>query len=480
MQKLFIGREKEKEILQDAISSHEAEMVAVIGRRRVGKTFLIKTTYKEPTIFEITGLQNATTEKQLEHFNYTMQAHANTRIPIEKPDSWLRAFRVLTYVLEEKLKDTTEKKVVFFDELPWLASNNSEFMTGLEFFWNSWAVNQNIVLVICGSAASWMIKNLVNNTGGLYNRITKRIYMQPFTLNETKQYFDNQHFNFSLYEMITLYMAMGGIPHYLKEVKGNKSAVQNIDRICFSETGLLRDEFRLMFFSLFENADKHIAIIRALATTNQGLTRPQLIALSKVSENGHSSRVLEELEQSGFIKSYHPFGKKKRGKLYRLTDEYALFYLKFIEDNVQEGSGTWQQLSQTQTYKTWSGYAFESICLKHVPQIKKALSIGGVYSLSSSFYKKGTKEEKGAQIDLLLDRNDSVITIFEIKFSNKTLVLTKKQAENLRHKLWVFQESTNTKKRLMLTLITTHGIKQNQHSLGLVQETLTLEALFLA
>jgi len=297
MQKIFIGREKEQTILKEAIASPRAEMVAVIGRRRVGKTFLIKTFYKEDTIFEITGLQNATADKQLAHFHFTMQAHADTRIPIEKPDTWLRTFMVLTYVLEEKLKKETQKKVVFLDELPWLASNNSEFMTGLEFFWNSWAVNQNIVVVICGSAASWMIKNLVNNTGGLYNRITKRIYMKPFTLNETKQYFDNQYFNFSLYEIIELYMAMGGIPHYLKEVKGNKSAVQNIDDICFSEIGLLRDEFRLMFFSLFENAEKHIAIIRSLATTNQGLTRPKLIALMSMHYSIYNSLKIKYMRE---------------------------------------------------------------------------------------------------------------------------------------------------------------------------------------
>ncbi|MCK6691008.1 MAG: ATP-binding protein [Thermoanaerobaculia bacterium] len=474
----FIGREKEKEVLQHALLSPEAEFVSVIGRRRVGKTFLIKTVYEKNIIFEITGLQNATVDKQLEHFNFTLAQYAQSDIPIAKATSWLDAFHLLTYVLKKKMDEAPGKKVVFFDELPWLAKNDPGFLTGLEYFWNSWAVTQPLVVVICGSAASWMIQNVVNNTGGLYNRLTKRIYLKPFSLAETKKYLQSRRLNFSNYEITELYMAMGGIPHYLKEVKGNKSATQNIDEICFSTTGLLRDEFRLMFSSLFENAEKHTAIIRALATSHQGLTRQAIVQLAKIPENGHTSRVIEELEQSGFISAYYPFGKRKKDMLYRLTDEYSLFYLKFIENKVHEGSGTWQHLSQTQEYKTWSGYAFESICLKHIPQIKKALSIGGVYSLSSTFYKKGTTGQKGAQIDLLLDRNDQVINIFEIKFSNREISLTKEQADTLRQKCWTFAEVTKTRKRLMLVLITTFGLNHNQHSLGLVEAVVMLDDLF--
>lgn len=474
----LIGRVKEQEVLQDALRSAEAEFVAVIGRRRVGKTFLIKTAYKNDLLFEITGLQNAPAEKQLEHFNFTLAQFAQSDIPIARAASWLDAFHLLTLVLKKKMAGQPGKKVVFFDELPWLAKNDPGFLTGLEYFWNSWAVNQPLVIVICGSAASWMIQHVVNNTGGLYNRLTRRVYLKPFTLAETQKYLQSRQFHFSRYEITELYMSMGGIPHYLKEVKGNKSATQNIDDICFSSTGLLRDEFRLMFSSLFENAEKHTAIIRALATSHQGLTRQAIVQLAKIPENGHTTRVLEELEQSGFISAYHPFGKVKKDMLYRLTDEYSLFYLQFIENKIHEGGGTWQHLSQTQEYKTWSGYAFESICLKHIPQIKKALGISGVYSLSSTFYKKGSSGQKGVQIDLLLDRNDKVINVFEIKFSNREMSLTGEQADALRRKLWAFAEATKTRKRLMLTLITTFGLQHNQHSLGLVEAALTLDDLF--
>lgn len=473
----LIGRRVEKEILQEALHSAEAEMIAVVGRRRVGKTFLIEHEYANDLVFHVTGLQNGPLKEQLENFTYEINKFAASKIKLPTPPSWLKAFMLLIEYLETL--DFSKKKVVFFDELSWMSTHKSGFLRALGFFWNSWAVRQNIVVVVCGSAASWMIQKVVNNRGGLHNRITKRIYLKPFSLAETEEYFKNKNFNFTRYQIIQLYMAIGGIPHYLKEIKGNKSAVQNIDALCFSDLGLLKDEFSRLYFSLFEDAERHVAVIRTLAKSKQGLTRKAIVANGDLPESGGTTKILEELEQSGFIASYLPFGKKKKGRLYRLTDEYSLFYLQFIENNVHEGAGTWQQLSQTQAYKTWSGYAYESVCLQHIPQLKKALSIGGVYSLSSTFYKKGTKQEKGAQIDLLLDRNDDVVNVFEIKFYNREIALTKEQAATLQQKMWTFQEVTKTHKQLFLVMITTFGLKQNQHSLGLVQEVLTLEDLFL-
>jgi len=479
MNQVLIGREAEKIILRDALQSPEAEMVAVIGRRRVGKTFLIKNEYRSHFVFEITGLQSASVADQLEHFHITLSKYAQSDIPIQKANNWLGAFRLLTYVLNKKLAENDSKKVVFLDEVPWMAKNDSGFITGLDFFWNSFAVNKNVLVVLCGSSASWMIENLVNNTGGLYNRITRRIYMKPFSLAETKQYFQYKQFNFTDYEIVELYMALGGIPHYLKEVDGGKSVAQNVDHICFSDTGLLKDEFTKLYFSLFENAEKHMAIIRALSTSKQGLTRQKIVELAKVAENGNTTKVLEELEQSSFITAYRPFGKVKKDMLYRLTDEYSLFYLQFIENKVLEGSGIWQHLSQTQAYKTWCDYAFESLCFKHIPSIKKALGINGIYAVSATFYKKATVEQRGAQIDLLLDRADNVINIFEVKFHNGEITLDKERSEALRRKLWTFAETTKTRKRLSLALITTYGLNRNIHSAGLVETVLTLEDLFL-
>lgn len=476
LERPLIGRKQEQQILQEALVSNEPEMIAIIGRRRVGKTFLVKETYRRQLVFEITGLQDAPIKEQLENFTFQIGQWSTSKFPIATPSNWLKAFMLLIDYLETY--DYKEKKVVFLDELSWLATHKSGFLRALGFFWNSWAVNKNIIVVICGSAASWMIQKVVNHRGGLHNRITKRIQLLPFTLAETKQYLQSKHINFNNYQIIQLYMAMGGIPHYLKEIRASRSAIQNIDDICFTHLGLLKTEFDNLYASLFDNAERHISIIRALAKTHQGLIRKNIVKLTDIPEGGTLTKLLEELIQSGFITAYHPFGKKKKDKLYRLTDEYSLFYLQFIENKNHDGKDTWNHLSQSQQYISWSGYAYESICLKHIPQIKKALSIAGVYSISSSFYKKGTATEQGAQIDLLIDRNDQVISLFEIKFYKKTFSLSKEYAQKLKQKIDIFEEVTKTKKQLFLTLITTFGLKHNEHSLGLVNEVLQLEDLF--
>ena len=474
--RLFIGRKKEQEILKQALHSPEAEMVAVIGRRRIGKTFLIKETYKEEIAFEITGLQHGPLEEQLENFTFILGRFTKSKFPIQTPKNWLNAFMLLIEYLESL--PSQGEKVVFLDELSWLATPKSGFLRALGFFWNSWAVNQNIVVVICGSAASWMIKKVVNHRGGLHNRITRLINLKPFTLKETETYLQSRNIHFNRYQIAQMYMAMGGVPHYLKEIKADKSVVQNIDQICFSDSGPLKSEFQRLYPSLFDHAEKHIEIIRALASSHQGLSRNKILEKTKLSDGGNITRILEELNESGFISSHYPFGKKKKNMIYRLSDEYSLFYLQFIENRHREIDGTWQHLSQTQTYKTWSGYAFENLCLKHLSQIKKALSIAGVYSESSSYYKPGKEKEPGFQIDLLIDRNDQVINLFEIKFYNREFVISKEYAEKLREKINRFADFTKTRKQLFLTLVTTFGLAQNQHSLGLVNQALKLDDLF--
>ena len=476
MENILIGRSKEQEVLLKALHSRNPEMVAVIGRRRVGKTFLIRSVYAGQMAFEISGIQDATLREQLKNFKYQLQNTFGTVAPAEKPASWLDAFQQLITCLEPKIGP--EKLVVFFDELPWLATRRSDFLKGLSFFWNSWASQKNIVVVICGSSASWMIQKVVEHRGGLHNRLTKRIHLLPFNLCETEAFLKSLNLKFDRYQIVQLYMAMGGIPHYLNEIEGGLSAAQNIERICFSPSGLLNNEFSRLYPALFDNADHHIAVIKALAEKWQGLTRTEIIAQSKLADGGGLTRCLDELIASGFISSYFPFGKKKKEMLYRLTDEYSLFYLQFIENKAYKGTDVWQELSQTQHYKSWSGYAFESLCLKHIPQIKKALGISGVYTETSSFYQKGTEQNPGVQIELLIDRKDNVINVFELKFYTGLLSINKAYAENLREKMTIFRELTQTRKQLFLNLLTTFGLKPNEHSIGLIDKDLTMEVLF--
>jgi uncharacterized protein len=476
MEQKFIGRQKEQDILRKSLQTKESEMVAVVGRRRVGKTYLIRQTYGKHIRFELTGQQNTSVKRQLVNFSFMLGEHFPEEViaNLPTPADWQQAFQQLIKCI--KTLETGEKIVLFFDELPWLAQRKSGFLEGLDFFWNSWAVKRaDIVVVICGSAASWMIRKVVHHKGGLHNRISRQVRLEPFTLHETELYLRSRDIHLNRYQILQIYMALGGVPHYLKEVESGKSAVKNIENICFSPGSLLADEFFKLYPSLFEHSENHVAIIGALAQKWKGLTRQEIIAETKHTDGGGLTRCLDELSTSGFITSYTAFGNRKRDAYYRLTDAFSLFYLRFM---TQKMGDSWQNFSQTPMYASWAGYAFENICLKHIAQIKKALEIGGIYSETSGFYHRGTSDTSGVQIDLLIDRRDSVIDLFEIKFYKDTITLDKQEAAALRRKISAFQEVTGTKKQVFLHMLTTYGLEQNEHTLGLVQSAMTIDVLF--
>ena len=352
----IIEREEEIKILQKTLQSKEAELVAITGRRRIGKTYLTNSVFQENMVFEVIGTQNAPTEEQLQNFTNQLSQYYNSTLPIKKPDNWTEAFFMLRSYLQSVSLE--EKKVIFFDELPWLAGQKSGFLSAFGYFWNSWASKQNLVIVICGSAASWMIQKVVNDKGGLHNRITQHLHLEPFTLAETKKFLESKEVFYDYYQIVQLYMAIGGIPHYLKAVNGAKSAIQNINTLCFTKNGLLYDEFNRLYASLFTHADMHVDIVRILVQKKQGMTRSEIAILSKTKNGGGLSNVLNELALSGFITEILPFGKKKKDKLFRLTDEYSLFYLQFMEANRQQGKDIWQYLSQTAIFYGMVGLCF--------------------------------------------------------------------------------------------------------------------------
>jgi uncharacterized protein len=473
----MIGRKKEISILEEAYASTKPEMIAVFGRRRVGKTYLIRSFFEDKMTFELTGLKDATTAQQLRNFSYTLKEVQQSDTLPSPPKDWLEAFYQLKdYIVS--LGEPNKRKVVFIDELPWIASGKSDFLTGFSYFWNSFASKNNIVVVICGSATAWMIQKIVNDKGGLHNRVTRKVSLQPFSLAETDAFLQSKHIHFDHYQLLLLYMTMGGIPHYLEQVAGGKSAVQNINDICFHPQGLLRTEFDNLYSSLFNHPERYEAIIIALSSTLKGLSRLEIVNKAKVSDGGGLTSMLQELEQSGFISSYTPFGKKKKDMLFRLTDCYSLFYLKFIQNIASKETVDWNVLSQTQSWKSWSGYAFENVCFQHIDNIKAALGISGVHTNQYSFFAKATEESAGAQIDLLIDRQDNVISLCEMKFYNDELILAQTDAEDLVRKRSVFRHSTHTKKQIFIVLITTYGMMKNKHSIGLIDNVLDMKILF--
>lgn len=469
------GRKEEREILDHLLITPQSEFVAMIGRRRVGKTFLIKNHYHQFD-FECTALHNGSLAEQLQNFHFKLIQYGGGKFAKTIPANWLQAFQQLQLLL--KSKRGNRKKIVFIDELPWMDTAKANFTDALAHFWNDFAVHNNVLLVICGSAASWIIKKIVHNKGGLHNRITQLIILQPFTLKETEQFLNSKKIIYSRYDIALLYMVMGGIPFYLNELKKGLSAVQNLDKLCFTQNGLLKDEFNKLFSSLFTNAGNHILLVKALATKRRGLTRIEILKITKLSDGGNITRLLEELQSAGFIQTILPFGKTKKESLFRLTDAYSLFYLQFIEKHSKSTRSVLQSLYPTSVWKAWSGYAFENLCLLHIQKVLQKLGVGAIYTEVSGYISKGNADQDGIQIDLLIDRADRVINLCEIKFNDAPFLLTKDYAAKLRLRIAQFRTLTATRKNLFLTMITPFGLIENRHSSGLVQNQIILDDLF--
>ena len=479
----IIGRQKEKAILELASKSPEPEFVAVYGRRRVGKTHLVREFYGDAICFEIIGKHGVTLREQLDNFAQALGKAIAMGIQPQRPSSWSEAFRQLEQFMESSQKEQSGKRVVFLDELPWLNTPRSRFLSSLEHFWNSWGSRQiDFILVICGSAASWMLQNIVRAKGGLHNRLTRQIRLLPFTLRESEVLLKSRGVDLTPLQIVELYMAMGGIPHYLKQTEPGLSAAQIIDKVCFSSQGLLREEFNKLYVSLFDESERHEKIIEILAKKRQGLSRGEILQSIRLGTGGSASRRLEELEESGFILSRIPFGKKTNDMLYRLSDEYSLFYLDWIKKlgKRSPGDGYWLSQQNSPHRRAWAGYAFESLCLKHAQRLKAALGITGVETTEAPWRYQSTEKSPipGAQIDLLIDRRDNTINVCEMKFSESEFTIDKQYAGDLRRKLQVFRQVTGTRKNVFLTMVTTFGVTNNAYAKELVANSLTLEDLF--
>ena len=475
MESRITGRDDEKLILKRLLESRDPEFLAVYGRRRVGKTFLIKEYFEgKGLFFELTGEKDAPLRDQLQNFTFAFGRTFPDK-SISGVRSWRDAFQLLANTVDAQCGNSPV--IIFLDELPWLASPRSRLLQTLDHFWNSWASRKrNLLLVVCGSAASWMIGKILHSKGGLYNRVTAHIRLLPFTLAETERYLQSRHVHLGRKDILELTMCIGGIPHYLRQIERGASVAQSVDRLCFAKDGLLRDEFKYLFASLFAKSELHVSIIRALARKRRAITRSELLEAVGETSGGGISRALSELAESNFLVQEQSFGKSSRESLYRLTDEYSLFYLAWIEKRERETEGFWMTQRNSRSWQSWAGFSFESLCLKHVSQIKHALGIGGVATIQSGWHKRGDGER--AQIDLVLDRADHCINLCEMKFSAGEFTISKVYAETLRKKLYLFQQSTKTRKNLFLTFVTTHGCKHNPYFSELVAKELTMDCLF--
>lgn len=471
---MLIGRKKEQQELLKAYKSDYSEFVAVTGRRRIGKTFLVRETFNYMFAFQHSGLANQKTRAQLREFRQSLLKSGMKRCRI--PADWFDAFHLLSVHLDGL---AMKKKIVFIDELPWMDAPRSNFVSALEHFWNGYAsARKDILLIICGSATSWIINNVFRNHGGLHNRVTYRINLSPFTLYECEQYAKSLHLGIDRRSVLECYMVMGGIPFYWSLLERGRSIAQNVDLLFFSSNGKLHYEYNELYSSLFKNPEPYLKVVSTLGTKRMGMTREEIIEEGGIANNGLLTRVLEDLESCGFIRKYSYQGIKRSNAIFQLIDNFTLFYYKFMHDNAGADENFWTVNTNTSKRNAWEGLSFERVCFEHIRQIKQALGISGV---STRVYSWRIKDDpvygKGAQIDMVIDRADNILNLCEMKFSQAEYAITKSDDENLRNKCARFSMTQKGHKSVHITFIAPYGVKDNMYRYT-IQNVVTLNDLF--
>lgn len=482
----IIARDDEIKILEKLLKSNQSEFMAVYGRRRVGKTFLIKNYFlhKKEIFFHMTGVEKGSYLTQRKNFCRRLSEVFHNKLPITVPKDWYGVFELLKNTLDSLPKK--QKIVLFFDEFPWMVTPRSQLLEALEYFWNEyWGNDNRIKLIICGSSASWVIKNIINNTGGLFQRVTYRLKVEPFKLNQAKIFLNSKGIKLTHQQVALLYMAVGGVPLYLEQAQKGLTADQIIDQICFNKNGLLFDELKELFQSLFKNESVYIKIVKEIAKHRHGISKDELARRLKLPRGGRLTSRLEELEDAGFILSFMPYQHKERGEFFKIIDEYTLFYFHWIIPNLHairslnESAGIWLDKTKSGNYYAWKGLAFESICYKHMSQIIHQLRLkASSQPYSWRVSSKSKQIEQGAQIDLLFDRPDDAITLCEIKYSDKPFVIDKSYEKALESKKTVFVDQTKTKKQIFIALISANGLKENNYSKRAIDQLVTLNDFF--
>ncbi len=475
MKPKIIGRDTEIKLLNECYNSNKAELVVVYGRRRIGKTFLVKSLFEDRFDFFITGKYEGKLKDELELWNRKLVEHS--AYPYTVPKSWNEAFAQLKHYINNLSKD---RVVVFLDEMPWLATPKSGFVGEFENFWNDWAsTRENLLLIICGSATTWMNDNVISQKGGLHNRVTRKIKLSQFNLHETELFLKDKGIVWNRHQIAECYMIMGGTPYYLDLLQKGMSLPQNIDFLFFRSGAELAGEYTVLLKSLFKDANLYRRIIELLAKHSRGMTRKEICEKLKIADGGGLTEVLENLENCDFIRSYASFGKRERDAMFQLTDMFILFFLKFAGQAGGCDEAFWTHSIDEPSRRVWTGYAFEQLCLNHIQQIKECLGIHGILSNVCSWYQKADKEKgiSGGQIDLIIVRRDQVINLCEVKFTLNPYAVTAKYLNEMIERMENFRNATKTKYALHLTMISAAGIAQNENS-GQIQSVVTLQGLF--
>ncbi len=471
----MVGRKRELRMLRECVEADRSRLIVVYGRRRVGKTFLVREAFDYRFTFTHTGLEKGGLDEQLSEFWSSLRRQWNA--DCKMPRNWFEAFELLKDAIESS---SDVRKTIFIDELPWMDTRNSGFVKAVESFWNGWAsARKDVVMIVCGSAAAWMSKKVLQNRGGLFNRANRTIYLEPFTLAECESYVKSEGLVMDRKDIASAYMIFGGAPYYWSLLDRGESLSQNIDRLFFGSRPELAEEFERLYKSVFTDPAPYIDVVAALGKKKCGMTRGEIVsAVPEAENNGVLSTVLRNLETSGFVRRYSETGKKKKGSVFQLIDNYTLFFFQFVQGYAGHDEHRWTNMVHDQRRMTWEGLSFERLCLQHTRQIKAALGIAGVETSESSWRCISEDPDvKGAQIDLVITRGDRVVNLCEMKFVSEKFVIDAEYASRLREKIGTFKRETGTHCNCHLTFVTTYGVRRNVHS-GIVQSEVTLDDLF--
>ena len=483
MKELIIARKEEQRVLQSLKNENTAQFLAVYGRRRVGKTFLIREFFEDSFSFKHTALSplelkdinpDALYKAQLAEFKKSLvrYGHNNDNLITD----WFEAFDRLRELIESKR--TREKAIVFIDEMPWLDTPRAGFISALEHFWNDYGSGKhNLLLIVCGSSTTWMLDKLIHNQGGLYGRTTKEMHIHPFTLSECEEYYKSRGIMMDRYDILQSYMILGGVAYYMSYMEKGRSLAQNIDSLFFCQGGRLEDEYNKLFTSLFGENDKYQKIVEFLSKSRYGATQDEIANAVGMSRGGTLSKMIKALVKSDLVISYYDFKGSNKEANYKLTDLFCLFYLNFVRKHPTTNQTFWQDNQNSPKLNAWRGLAFEDVCFVHQNEIRHALGIGGVHTEIYPWRNESTTAGKGAQIDMIIDRADRVMNVCEIKFTIGEFTIDKNYDAALRNKIATVMELTRGRRNPQMTLITTYGLKDNQYS-NRIQRIVTMNDLF--